>query len=185
MVMMDLIVEEMDIGNRDELVKRIRQFTGMRDPDQDEPTPEEIAAEQAKQQQQELQQRAVMADIAKKEADALKAQAGAKQAEASAQQVLASMAGQNVTTQKAALEAALAMISAPQVVPIADTILHESGFVSRTEQEEAAAAAQDAEQQAMIEAQAAQEQAMAEQAQQEQQGQPVDPAMQQQPPMQP
>lgn len=185
MVMMDLIVEEMDIGNRDELVKRIRQFTGMRDPDQDEPTPEEIAAEQAKQQQQELQQRAVMADIAKKEADALKAQAGAKQAEAQAQQVLASMAGQNVTTQKAALEAALAMISAPQVVPIADTILHESGFVSRTEQEEAAAAAQDAEQQAMIEAQAAQEQAMAEQAQQEQQGQPVDPAMQQQPPMQP
>ena len=187
MVMMDLIVEEMDIGNRDELVKRIRQFTGMRDPDQEEPTPEEIAAEQAKAAQQELQQRAVMADIAKKEADAAKAQAGAIQAEASAQQVLASMAGQNVTTQKAALEAALAMISAPQVVPIADTILHESGFVSRTERETAAAEAQAAEQQAMIEAQAAQEQAMAEQqAQQEQQqGQPpVDPAMQQ-PPMQP
>ena len=187
MVMLDLIIEEMDIGNREELVKRIRQVTGMRDPDATEPTPEEIQAEQAKAAQAELQQRAAMAEIAKKEADAQKAAADAQKSQASAQQVLAAMAGQNVTTQKAALEAALAMISAPQVVPMADTILHESGFVSRTEQEEAAAQAQDAEQQAMIEAQAAQEQAMAEQqAQQEQQqGQPpVDPAMQQ-PPMQP
>lgn len=165
MVMIDLIVEEMDIGNREELVKRIRQVTGMRDPDAEEPTPEEIQAEQAKQAQAEMQQRAMMADIAKKEADAMKAQADAQKAGANAQQILAQMAGQNVSTQKAALEAALAMISAPQVVPVADTILHESGFQSRTEQETIAQEQAAAEQQAIIEQQAAEEQAMQQQQQ--------------------
>lgn len=184
MVMIDLIVEEMDIGNREELVKRIRDFTGMRDPDAEEPTPEEMQKQQAQQAQQEMQQRAAMADIAKKEADAQKSAADAQRITVQAQQIAAQLAGQNVSTQKAALETALAMIQAPQVVPIADTVLHESGFQSRTEQETMAQQQAAAEQQAMIEQQAAQEQAAQQQAeQQQQQGQqeqmPADPAMQQ------
>jgi hypothetical protein len=197
LVMIDLIVEEMDIGNREELVKRIRQVTGMRDPDAEEPTPEEIQQEQAKQAQAEMQQRATMADIAKKEADAQKAAADAQKSTADAQriavqaqQIASQLAGQNVDTQRKALETALAMISAPQVVPIADTVLHEAGFQSRTEQETIAQQQAAAEQQAMVEAQAqqqaAQEQAAQEQAAQQQQAQqeqpPADPA-QQQPPM--
>lgn len=171
MVMIDLIVEEMDIGNREELVKRIRQVTGMRDPDAEEPTPEELQREQAQQEQAAIQQRAMMADIAKKEADALKAQAGAKQAEATAQQVLAAISGTNVETQQKALETALAMLAAPATVPVADTILHESGFQSRTEQETVAQQQAQAEQQAMIEQAAQQEQAQQEAMAQQQAGQ--------------
>ncbi|MND20868.1 hypothetical protein D3C76_47940 [compost metagenome] len=161
MVMIDLIVEDMDIGNREELVKRIRQVTGMRDPDAEEPTPEEMQAEQAKQQQAQLQQRAMMADIAKKEADATKAQADAQKSAAGAAQIGAQIANQNVATQSAALDAAAKTVTAPQVVPIADAILHESGFQSRTEQEEVAM--QQAQQQAAAEQQAMIDQQAAEQ----------------------
>lgn len=183
LVMVDLIVEEMDIGNREELVKRIRQVTGMRDPDAEELTPEEQQAEQAKQQQAEMQGRMQAAQLAEQEGKAAKAQAEAQKAGASAQhigaqiaQIQAAIAGNNVETQRAALETALAMLQAPAVVPVADTVLRESGFVSRTEQEEEAAQQQAAEQQAMIEQAAAEEQAML-----EQQGQQQMPPEQQQP----
>ena len=49
------------------------------------------------------------------------------------------MAGTNVATQRAALEAALMMISTPAVVPVADVVARESGFVSRGEDEDNAA----------------------------------------------
>jgi len=172
LVMVDLLVESMDLGNREELVKRIRQVTGQRDPDAEELTPEEQAQEQAKQQQQEFQMRMAMAELAEKEGKAAKAQADAQKAGADsqlagvkAQEIMANMAGTNVSTQKAALEAALAMLSAPAVVPVADTVLHEAGFMSRTENE------QNAQQQALIEQAQAEEQAMAEQAAMEQQAQ--------------
>lgn len=186
MAMLDLVVEGMDIPSREEIVKRIRAITGQRDPDQEEPTPEEIQQMQAAQQQAEIQQRAVMASIAKDEATALKSQADAKRAEAGAQEIMAKLAGQNVNTQKAALETALAMVTAPQVVPVADTILHESGFASRTEQEQVAQTQAlqqaQAEQDAMEQQQQAQAQAEAEQqAQAEQQPeQPQQPMMGQQ-----
>lgn len=190
LVMMDILVEGMDIASREELVKRIRQVTGMRDPDAEEPTPEEIAAEKAKQAQAELQQRAQLAAIAKDEADAALKQSNAQKNAASAgkeqaqaQQILASMAGQNVSTQKAALEAALMALSQPAAVPVADNILHESSFLSRTEGEEEARQAAvmqaeqqqqaAAEQQAMQEQQAQQEQATQQQQQQQQEQQPA------------
>lgn len=179
LVMMDILVEGMDIASREELVKRIRQVTGMRDPDAEEPTPEEIAAEQAKQQQAALQQRAQLAAIAKDEADAALKQSSAQRNMASAgkeqvqaQQILASMAGQNVNTQKAALETALMALSQPGAVPVADNILHESSFRSRTEDEEEARQAaimQSEQEQQAAEQQAAEQQAMQEQQAQQQQ----------------
>lgn len=138
MATLDIVFESMDLPSREELVKRIRSITGMRDPDAEELTPEEIAQAQAQQAQQELQQRAMMADISKKEADALKAQSDARKADASVQDIMASLAGKNVAAQKAALETALMMLSAAPAVPVADQLLHESGFQSRTEQEETA-----------------------------------------------
>lgn len=172
LVMLDLIVEGMDITSRDEIVKRIRQVTGMRDPDAEDMTPEEKAAEQAKQQaeqqQAELNQRAIMAKIALDESNAQKNMASVGKAQADAKKVLGSLAGENVQTQLAALQAAIAAISTPGAVGVADGILHESGFVSRTEEDAATQAAVEQAQQQQQE-QAAQQQAAQEQQQAEQQ----------------
>lgn len=180
MVMLDLIVEDMDIASRDELVKRIRQVTGMRDPDAEEPTPEEVAAEQAKQKQAQLQERAVMADIAAKEAKANRDNVAAGKDQAAIQKILSELAGQNVQTQLAALQAAITALQAPGAVPVADGMLHEAGFVSRTEGEETqrqeAIQQSEAEQAALQQQQ--QQQAMAEEeaARQQQEQQQQDPA---------
>lgn len=138
LVMLDLIVEGMDIPSREELVRRIRQITGMSDPDADEPSPEEIAKAQEAAEQAAMAKAMAQAEIADKEASARAKGAQAAKADADTQAVLASIAGTNVASQKAALEAALAILSAPPVVPIADAVLHEAGFVSRTEQEDVA-----------------------------------------------
>lgn len=143
-VMLDLIVEMMDVPQREELVKRIRQVTGMRDPDAEEPTPEEIAKEQAAAEQAQLQKRALLAGIEDKEAGAASKRAAALRSEAEAQRALHALSGQSVETQRKALETALQMISVPAAVPVADGVLHEAGFKSRTENEEDAAVEQKA-----------------------------------------
>lgn len=184
MVMIDLVVEEMDIGNREELVKRIRQVTGMKDPDQTEPTPEELAAEKAQQAQAEQmeQERQAMlqAELEGKAATTRKDDAAAQKAIAESQVVLNKLSGMNVETLRTALEAALAMIGNPAVSPVADVVLKEAGFVSATEQ--AAIDEQNAIEQQAMEQQAIEEQALAdeEQAAQMMQQQP-DAAQQAQP----
>lgn len=167
LVTLDLLVESMDLPMRDELVRRIRQITGQRDPDAEEPTPEEIQQAQAQAEAQAMQKAMMQAEIANKQADAMKKQADAQRAGVQAQQILGQMAGQNVQTQKAALEAALAAISMPPAVPVADTILHEAGFKGRSEVESDTALsmrAAEAEQRAAMEQAAVQEQAAMEQA---------------------
>ncbi len=184
LVMIDLIVEEMDVGNREELVKRIRQVTGMSDPDQEEPTPEEIAKQQQQAAEQQKQDAMFQAELIIKQADGALKQANAQKAQAGALQIASLLAGQNVNTQKVALETALAMLQVPGAVPVADTVLHESGFQSRTEQETMAQQQQAAEQQAALEQAAQEEQAqieqqqMAEQQQQPDQGQGMPPMAQ-------
>ena len=181
MVMLDLVVEGMDIAQREEIVKRIRQVTGMRDPDAEEMTPEEQQAEQqkqqAEQQQAELQMRDAMATIAGKEAKAQRDAAYAQKEMATIQKinvdtehVLASISGLNINAQKAALEAALAAISAPGAVRVADGMLDEAGFVSQTQKNEATAqaAAEAQQRQQMEQQQAAQQEQEMMQAQQEQ-----------------
>ncbi len=174
MVILDLVVESMDLPNRDELVKRIRQVTGQRDPDATELTPEEQQAMQAQQAQQQFQQQMAEAQLRGMIAKAIKD-------EAAAQMTAVDMANKNVGTQKLAVEAAQTGMMAPGILPVADAILHESGFVSKSEEEaQQVAAQQQAQQQQAMEQQAmAEQQAQQEQAQQMQQG-PVD-TMQQQP----
>lgn len=201
LVMLDLLVEGMDIAQREEIVKRIRQITGMRDPDAEEMTPEEQQAEMQKQQaeaqQAELQMRDAMATIAGKEAkaqrDAVAAQkdmAAIEKTAADAKLVLASLAGKNIDTQKAAIEAALAALTTPGAVRVADTLLDEAGYVSRSQEEEATAKAvgqaqamqqeqMEQEQAAQAQQQAEQEQAAMAQQEQAQQQQPQDQAQQQ------
>lgn len=165
MVMIDLVVESMDIPNREEIVKRIRQVTGMSDPDQAEPTPEDLERQQAQQAQAQAQQEMFQAELQGKQADAEKKQAEAIKAKAGAQQIIAAMAGQNVETQTAALQAALVMIGTPGAAQVADIVLNEAGFVGRSEQEEIGRA------QSVAEAQQAQQQELMQQQQMEQQAQ--------------
>lgn len=138
-VTLDLIIEAMDIPNRDELVKRIRQQTGMRDPDAEEPTPEELQQMEAAAEQAAMQKALLEAEIAGKQAKAQLTAAQAEKTLADARRALSAVAGQNVNAQKAALEAALLMLNAPASAPVADGVLHEAGFMSRTEEEDEAA----------------------------------------------
>lgn len=163
LVTLDLIVESMDLPNREEIVKRIRQVTGQRDPDATELTPEEQAAEQSKQQAAQYQQEVANAQLRAMIAKAVKD-------ETASQKVQTEMANTNVNTQKSAVEAAQTAMLAPGILPVADALLKESGFVSRSEEEAQQVAAQEqqaAEQQMAQDQQAQQEQMAAEQEQQQ------------------
>lgn len=171
LVMLDLIVEGMDIAGRDELVRRIRQVTGMRDPDApEELTPEEMAKQAEAQKQAQMQQAMLEASIADKNASAQLKFAQAQRHGADVQKIMSAIAGQNIATQRAALEAALAALTTPPAVPVADSLLKDAGFVSRTEAEE------EARQQGIMQAEAEQaqaaqqEQAMMQQQQAQQEG---------------
>jgi hypothetical protein len=161
LVMLDLVVESMDLPNREELVKRIRQVSGQRDPDATELTPEEQQAEAAKQQQAQYAQQVADAQLRGMIAKAVKDEVGA-------QKTMTDMAGVNVNTQKAAVETAQTAMIAPGILPVADALLKESGFVSASEEQAQQEAAQ---QQQIAHQQQAQQQQQAEQAQQEQQDQ--------------
>lgn len=143
LVSLDLIVESMDIPNRDEIVKRIRQQTGMTDPDADENDPSRQESQQAQQAQQEMQQQQFMASLRKIVAQAMKD-------EAQAAKIQAEIARTNMETQRTAVDAANAVAAVPAAADVADAMLHEAGYVSRTEAEQRAAqqAAQQQAQQA-------------------------------------
>jgi hypothetical protein len=144
LVVLDLVVEGMDIANRDEIVRRIRQVSGMSDPDATEPTPEEIEkqAKQAKLEEQEDRLRE--AEIAEKENSGAQKGAAAGKLEAETQNMAVARALQGVQTQMEALTAAMAALTAPGAVPVADKILHEAGFKGRTEVEDDAEVEQKA-----------------------------------------
>lgn len=150
MVMLDLIVESMDLHNRDELVNRIRAVTGMRDPDAEEPTPEEQQRAQAQAAAQELQMQMAMAELRKKAAEA-------QRAEAQAAQIGSRTVTDAVDAQHKAITTAQAALQMPAATQVADHILAESGFISRSDKEEAMAAEAAAAEAAAQEQAAAQE----------------------------
>jgi len=125
-VVMDLAIEDMDLTQRDEIVKRIRSVTGQPDPDADEPSPEEIQKAQQAQAQQER-------TIAMEEATIAEKQASARQKAATADGMDAKAVLTKVQAMMAALENALAMMSGPHVAPVADGVLAEVGFKSALE----------------------------------------------------
>ncbi|MRN43454.1 MULTISPECIES: hypothetical protein [unclassified Brucella] len=131
--LLDLIVETSDMPNVEELVRRIRQINNQRDPDADpnEVTEEEIAAQKVAEEAAAIQKEDAMADIRKKHADS-----GLKEAQAKA--IVDKSVNDKVGAQQKALAAAREAVAAPQALPVADHILHESGFVSRSDMEDAA-----------------------------------------------
>lgn len=139
---LDLIVETMDVPQREEIVKRIRQITGQTDPDEDpnNPAPETIARQQAKAEEQEFAKAMAMAELEGKKADAAKKAAEAerlateiRKITAQVRQIIAQTEGQSIDAQKAAIEAAMDVLSAPAVAGIADEILNAAGFQDRTD----------------------------------------------------
>lgn len=120
-VLLDLIVESMDVSNRDELVKRIRQQTGMRDPDATEKTPEEEAAEQNAAKQQEAQQRM-------QDAQTRLVEAKADDMQAKADRTKTLTIGDRVSAQGNAITAAREVVASAAIAPVADHILAESGW---------------------------------------------------------
>ena len=115
--LLDLIVEQFDLPMKDEIVRRVRELNGQRDPTKN-PTPEEQAAKQAAQEQvaaeQKLMMERVMAELAE-----IRAKTAQSDATATAKQVealyMALQAGQIVAT-------------VPGVAPVADTIAKSAGF---------------------------------------------------------
>lgn len=137
LTVLDLIVENLDIPNVEEIVKRIRTMTGQKDPDQEELTPEQQAQEQDLAQQKKLSMMSVMLELRGKLAKALKD-------EAMASQIINSMVGDKVGQQLQALSVAQQAMLTPAATHIADHVLAESGFVSKTDAQAGAQASPDA-----------------------------------------
>lgn len=175
MVLLDLMVESMDIDNREEIVRRIRAINGQRDPDQTEPTPEDLQRMQAEQEAAEFQKQMALAQLRELVSKAARNEADAQRILAQAGLAEAQTVGTNVTAEQNAINAAqLALI--PGIAPTADVLLREAGFVPAPEkaaQVQIAAAIQAQAQRAQLEQQQAQ-QAVA--AQQQPQPMPGDPA---------
>jgi hypothetical protein len=164
MVLLDLLIEEMDLPNGEEMVKRIRQITGMRDPDATEPTPEEVQAEQAQAEQQKQQQIMAEAQLRNLNAKSIKD-------ETTAQKTMVDTVLTSMNSQLIAVEAAQVSMLNPGILPVADALLHEAGFVSKSEEEAQQVQAQQQQDQAAQQEQMQQQQMQEQQMQQQQQEQ--------------
>lgn len=121
MVVLDLVVDSMDIPNRDEIVKRIRAVNGQRDPDATELTPEEQQQMQAQAMQAQMQQAQLEADIRDKNASAA-------QKEAQADKIKAETINTKMTATGTAMTAATQVIQMPTIATVADHLLTEAGW---------------------------------------------------------
>lgn len=137
MVMLDLVIESTDVHNREEIVRRVRELSGMADPDADPNSPEAQAADQAKKAKGEIQQQQAMAALRKLISEALKN-------ERTADKLAADTARANITSiggpKRGAVDIAADIMAAPQVATVADDVLRDAGYVSRTEKEQTLAA---------------------------------------------
>ena len=128
----DLLIEQSDMPNREEIVKRIRQMTGAKDPDADPDapmTPEEQAMEQQKAKEAAMQERAIVAKISLDEAGAAQKAAAAGKAAADTAAVAANQPSINLDQLQKAIEIAFQMLSVPAAAPVGDKILAGVGYV--------------------------------------------------------
>jgi len=128
MMLLDLAVENMDLPNREEIAKRIRSVNNMKDPDQQEPTPEDIQRQQQAEKQAAAQEAMFMAELEGKQADAQKKRADAQKAEVQADREQRLAVGDSVAATVNAMTAAQAVITMPTIARVADGILQEAGW---------------------------------------------------------
>ncbi|MGC3944607.1 MAG: hypothetical protein QM762_08820 [Chryseolinea sp.] len=115
--LLDLVVDEFDISNREEIVNRIRAFNGQKDPSR-KPTPEEQAA-MAKQQAINDQKQQIQLGTMQATLDKLQAEVKAMDS----QRLL-----RTVEALYSALQAGQIVAQVPGVAPVADTIAKGAGF---------------------------------------------------------
>jgi hypothetical protein len=136
MVMLDLLIESMDLPNGEELVKRVRQITGMEDPDADPNTPDpEREARKAEAQRQaqmaaraeEANLRTIEAKAAETEAKAAKIATDTDKVRADIQRALETVPREKLADMKTALELAIQMMEAAPAVDTADALLQTTG----------------------------------------------------------
>lgn len=132
MMLLDLAVESMDLPNREEISKRIRAVTGMKDPDQTEPTPEDMAKEEATAKAAAFQEEMAMTELEGKKVDVLKKQAEAFRSMVLAEREKAMTVKSNVDSTAAAMVAATQVIAMPTIARVADGILQEAGWKDNT-----------------------------------------------------
>lgn len=115
---LDLLIEALDVPKRDEFVKRIRQMTGVQDPDADpnNPSPEQQAQDAAKAESDAMAKRAAMAELEELEAKAMTAKV-------QLQKLLGSLTTDQMDRMIQAITAAQSIAAAPAIAPAADAIL--------------------------------------------------------------
>lgn len=127
--LLDMVVDLWDIPNKDEWLTRIRKLNGQRDPSKEE-TPEQQQQQQQQDQEQQMQAQMQQAQMQlalekmKAEIDKLNADAGKISAQATAEMVKAIYS---------AMQAGQVAASAPQITPIADTLLSSAGFEDKAQ----------------------------------------------------
>ncbi len=143
MTFLDLVVENMDLPNREEIVRRIRDVSGQMDPDADEPTEEDIARQQGRQQQAARQAEMENAQLRKMLSESILN-------EAKARETLAQMASRNIESmggsQRGAMDIAADLALRPELVAISDEILSEAGAPTKGNMQRSAAEAAAAQQ---------------------------------------
>lgn len=122
---LDLVIEATDLPKRDEIVKRIRQITGVADPDEDpsNPSPETVAQQQQAAEQAEMAKRMAEAEIAEKEGKAAKEAAHAEKIKTDAMRGQLGLRSDNLAQIKAAIEAAISLAGAPGVAAAVDGMM--------------------------------------------------------------
>lgn len=129
LTMFDLVVDGMDVPNREEIVKRIRAVNGQRDPDQTEPTPEDQAKAQSQQEQDQFNKEMANAGLRKLNAEASESEARAALAKTNASKTMSDVINTNLNAHLTAVNAAREIVITPGVIPIADALMKESGWI--------------------------------------------------------
>lgn len=121
----DLVIEATDLPKREEIVKRVRQVTGVSDPDEDpnNPSPETAAAQQAAAEQADMAKRAAMAEIAGKEARAAKDMASAQKVQGDAARNWLGLRSDNLDQLQKAVATTISIAGAPGVAAAVDGMM--------------------------------------------------------------
>lgn len=115
--LLDLLCDQFDIANKDEIVSRIRQFNGQRDPSR-KPTPDEEAAMEKNQAKAELQDQIQM--------ETMQAQLAKLQGEV--EKIGAEKVLRMVEALYSSLQAGQIVAQVPGVAPVADQIAKGAGY---------------------------------------------------------
>ena len=114
--LLDLVYDNSDLPNRDEMVKRIREINGQKDPNA-EKTPESMAAEQAQTEQVQAQQQQVE-EMQKLEIEKLRVEI---------EQLKSNITVKNVEGLYSAINAAKEVAMLPAIAPMADEVYKSAG----------------------------------------------------------